>query len=526
MTYGHAPARRVLRRRRAAQLLAGRRAARRHAAGRQPADPRAREAARGRSSSTARAGASSRPRPGCGSTAAPSACSRSRSRSSPRSPTRAATSSPGASRSAPRPGRAGSCSRSFSASSRRSNPELHVALWVFDTQTIVERVAARELELGVVGAARRHRGVVFEPFFRDEVILACPPGHRFAGKTVTLDELRGSGLIVMQEGAGVRQVIEDELRRAGTRLRDLDVQIELGLQESVTSAVRAGLRRHVHLALVGRVRPRRRHARGGARRRARARREIFLVRASGRAETRAAARVRRVRARAPPVIVRWSLAELPGVLAELGVERPFLVASPRWAHVARGAGGRPLDGGAVRPDRGPPEADVLLALGGGSAIDTAKGASAATGLPLVSVPTTYSGAEWTTFFGVRTPDRRMVGGGGGREPRRDRLRRRPDARPAAGRDRRHGAERARPLRRGALRQTHRAQRRVRARRGRADRPLAAYGRRGTPDDRRGARGAPRGARRAAARRSRSPGSRSRTRWRRRSAAATACRTAR
>src|SRR3712207_7353043 len=41
-----------------------------------------------------------------------------------------------------------------------------------------------------------------------------------------------------------------------------------------------------------------------------------------------------------------------------------------------------------------------------SAIDTAKAASASSGLPLVSVPTTYSGAEWTAFFGVRDPDRR------------------------------------------------------------------------------------------------------------------------
>ena len=72
------------------------------------------------------------------------------------------------------------------------------------------------------------------------MILACPPGHAFAGRTVTLEELRGESLIVMQDGAGVRQIVEDELRALGTRLRDLDVRLELGLQESVRSAVQAG----------------------------------------------------------------------------------------------------------------------------------------------------------------------------------------------------------------------------------------------------------------------------------------------
>jgi DNA-binding transcriptional LysR family regulator len=123
---------------------------------------------------------------------------------------------------------------------REDNPGVAVSLSISDTQSVVDRVAERELELGVVGAARRHRGVVFEPFFRDEVVLACPPGHRFAGRTVSLEQLRLEPLIVMQEGAGVRQVIEDELRRAGTRLRDLEPRLELGLQESVKSAVAAG----------------------------------------------------------------------------------------------------------------------------------------------------------------------------------------------------------------------------------------------------------------------------------------------
>jgi DNA-binding transcriptional LysR family regulator len=123
---------------------------------------------------------------------------------------------------------------------QKEHPRTRVVLTVSDTQTVVEHVATRELELGIVGAARRHRGVRFEPFFSDQVILACPPGHRFAGRTVTLDDLRDEPLILMQEGAGVRQIVEDALRKRSLRLRDLDVRLELGLQESVRRAVEAG----------------------------------------------------------------------------------------------------------------------------------------------------------------------------------------------------------------------------------------------------------------------------------------------
>jgi DNA-binding transcriptional LysR family regulator len=123
---------------------------------------------------------------------------------------------------------------------QRQSPAVSIALSIFDTQTVVERVAERELELGIVGAARKHRGVVFEPFFRDDVVLACTSDHRFADRTISLEELRSEPLIVMQEGGGVRQLLEDELRKQGVRLRDLNVQLELGLQESVRSAVMAG----------------------------------------------------------------------------------------------------------------------------------------------------------------------------------------------------------------------------------------------------------------------------------------------
>jgi DNA-binding transcriptional LysR family regulator len=118
-------------------------------------------------------------------------------------------------------------------------PEVEVALAISDTQTVIERVADRELELGVVGASRRVRGIRFEPLARDEIVLAVPPGHRLAGRTVDAAELGAETLLDMQEGAGVRQVVEEELRREGVRLRPR-ARVELGLQESVKSAVLAG----------------------------------------------------------------------------------------------------------------------------------------------------------------------------------------------------------------------------------------------------------------------------------------------
>jgi DNA-binding transcriptional LysR family regulator len=168
------------------------------------------------------------------------------------------------------------------------HPGVHVALSVSDTQRVVEQVARRELELGVVGAQRRHRGVVFEPFFRDEVVLAVPRGHRFANRTVSLEELKGEPLVLMQEGAGVRQVIDEELRAAGVRLRDLDVPLELGLQESARSAVVGGFgvtfisRSAIETDLAaGMVATARVEGLEPSR-------EISLVRSSGRAETRVA----------------------------------------------------------------------------------------------------------------------------------------------------------------------------------------------------------------------------------------------
>src|SRR6202008_1234450 len=104
----------------------------------------------------------------------------------------------------------------------------------------------------------------------------------------------------------------------------------------------------------------------------------------------------------PALIARWSVLELRDTLQEAGIARPFVIASERWRERLE-----------LQPNAGwwtevpsdrltvPAEADGILAVGGGSAIDLGKSASAQSGLPAVHVPTTYAGSEWTRFFGIR-----------------------------------------------------------------------------------------------------------------------------
>ena len=120
------------------------------------------------------------------------------------------------------------------------------------------------------------------------------------------------------------------------------------------------------------------------------------------------------------MIVRWGIGELTSLLDELGIGRPLLVTSARFADLELPVSNRftgvqrhsPLEivSAATAAATG---ADGLVGLGGGSAIDTSKSVSAGTGLPLVAIPTTYAGAEWTPYFGMRDAVRRRKMGGSG-----------------------------------------------------------------------------------------------------------------
>jgi DNA-binding transcriptional LysR family regulator len=149
-------------------------------------------------------------------------------------------------------------------------------------------VRAGRWDVGFVGARLAPQGLRYAVVFEDEVVLAVPAGHRRAGKSMSIDEQKTEPLVLMQEGAGIRQMIDDELRELGIRLRDFNVSLELGLQESARAAVLAGVGATFisRIAIEGDLD-------AGALAIARVEglepaRDVQLVRATGRAETRIA----------------------------------------------------------------------------------------------------------------------------------------------------------------------------------------------------------------------------------------------
>lgn len=125
---------------------------------------------------------------------------------------------------------------------REKFPEVSTTLVIGGSQAVVDWVADGRVELGVVGARLPQRGLEFHDLSLDEEVVVVPAGHPWQGRAqVTLEELAREPLIIRERGSGTRAAFESALERAGVDLGTLRVAGEMGSNQAIKQAVKAGM---------------------------------------------------------------------------------------------------------------------------------------------------------------------------------------------------------------------------------------------------------------------------------------------
>ena len=122
-------------------------------------------------------------------------------------------------------------------------PFLTVNLAIADSGQIEKRILAGKLEIGVIGSKTAHAGLLCQKLWEDELVLAVPVGHAWAGRnTVSLDELRKAPFILREEGSGTLKILDSYLRDCGVDgINGLQVSARFGSSTAVKEGIKSGL---------------------------------------------------------------------------------------------------------------------------------------------------------------------------------------------------------------------------------------------------------------------------------------------
>ena len=118
-------------------------------------------------------------------------------------------------------------------------PGIEVSLSISNTQSILERIVGRELDLGMVGAPVALKGLASFEYVSDEITIIAAPSHPLAGKVgLNVRHLDGQRFVMREQGSATRRAAEACLDECGVAVQ---VAMELGSNEAVKRAVAAGL---------------------------------------------------------------------------------------------------------------------------------------------------------------------------------------------------------------------------------------------------------------------------------------------
>jgi DNA-binding transcriptional LysR family regulator len=125
---------------------------------------------------------------------------------------------------------------------RTLHPHVRVNIIIRSRDSIVRKINAGELAMGITSKQIDQPGLEYLDFFTDTVILIVPANHRWAQyRKIRPDDLLDEAMILREAGAGTREVLIENLRRHDIVEEMLNIAMVLGNTEAIEIAVEEGL---------------------------------------------------------------------------------------------------------------------------------------------------------------------------------------------------------------------------------------------------------------------------------------------
>jgi len=117
-------------------------------------------------------------------------------------------------------------------------PGADVRLEFLHPDRVVGSVLEEKADIGIVSYPRPQAGLEVVPWREEPMVVACPPGHRFAGaRAVPTPDLQDEPFVAFDRGLEIRRRIDRYLGRNGVAVR---IAMEFDNVEAIKRAVEAG----------------------------------------------------------------------------------------------------------------------------------------------------------------------------------------------------------------------------------------------------------------------------------------------
>lgn len=122
---------------------------------------------------------------------------------------------------------------------RRQRPGVHITVEMLGTDDAIRRVLADEIDLAFVVLPLADSRLEIHPLFEEEILLAVPPGHRWAERDAVdvAEALAEPDLLLSMPGHGLRAQLEREAQARGLTLAG---RLDLRSQHALLNLVAHG----------------------------------------------------------------------------------------------------------------------------------------------------------------------------------------------------------------------------------------------------------------------------------------------